>query len=333
MRVTAVIPNYNHARFLEARVAQVLGQTRRPDEVVLLDDASTDGSQDILRRYEGRPGVRVVLNAVNGGSTYPQWNRGVGLAGGEVVWIAESDDLAEPELLETLLRPMEADPAVGVSFANGWEVDEAGGKFATHAEVLEAKWPGRFAEDFVMDGREFGRRIMCRSVTLMNASAVAFRRDLYGAVGGAPESMRLAGDWVLWARIIARCRVAYSARPLNHHRQHGQTVRRRSREGGVFLPEMFEASREARRLFAPGPAERRAASGEFVRTFEHWLRTTERPPAGRVAATILDFARTFGPAAAAGAARRYLLHGNRPAKSLKRRLRPTPRSRGLATTG
>ena len=51
MTISCIVPNYNHESFLRERLDSILAQTRLPDEVILLDDCSTDGSRDILREY------------------------------------------------------------------------------------------------------------------------------------------------------------------------------------------------------------------------------------------------------------------------------------------
>src|SRR5437868_456309 len=90
--VSVVVPNYNHARFLRKRIDSVLGQTYQDFELILMDDCSTDESRSIIEEYAREARIRIELNEENSGSTFKQWNKGVRLARGEYVWIAESDD-------------------------------------------------------------------------------------------------------------------------------------------------------------------------------------------------------------------------------------------------
>src|SRR5882762_3314790 len=64
-KVSVIIPNYNHARFLRQRVESVLAQTYQDFEVILLDDCSTDDSRSILSEYAADPRVRIELNDKN----------------------------------------------------------------------------------------------------------------------------------------------------------------------------------------------------------------------------------------------------------------------------
>ncbi len=76
--VSVIIPNYNHAHCLEARIQSVLGQRLSDFELILLDDASTDSSVMILDKYRSNPKTtQVLLNSVNSGSPFAQWQKGL----------------------------------------------------------------------------------------------------------------------------------------------------------------------------------------------------------------------------------------------------------------
>ena len=121
-RVSVVIPNYNHARFLRRRIETVLQQTFQDFELILLDDCSTDESRSIISSYANNPKIRVEFNLVNSGSTFKQWNKGVGLARGEYVWIAESDDYSDARFLEQLVGVLDPKPEVAFAFCRSWRV-------------------------------------------------------------------------------------------------------------------------------------------------------------------------------------------------------------------
>ena len=76
-RVSVIVPNYNHARFLPKRIESILNQTFQDFELILLDDCSTDDSRSILSSYASDPRVTIEFNKVNSGSTFKQWNKGV----------------------------------------------------------------------------------------------------------------------------------------------------------------------------------------------------------------------------------------------------------------
>src|ERR1700730_12479921 len=90
-KVSVIIPNYNHAPYLRQRINTVLRQTFQDFEVILMDDCSTDEGRSIIAEYAVGPRVKVQLNERNSGSTFKQWKKGITLARGEYIWIAESD--------------------------------------------------------------------------------------------------------------------------------------------------------------------------------------------------------------------------------------------------
>ena len=94
-KVTVIIPNYNHAKFLPRRIESVLNQTFQDFEVVFLDDSSTDNSLEIFNNYSTDKRIRLIQNNVNSGSPFKQWIKGLRESKGEYIWIAESDDFAD----------------------------------------------------------------------------------------------------------------------------------------------------------------------------------------------------------------------------------------------
>src|SRR6516225_7688773 len=100
--VSVIVPNYNHARYLRRRVDSIVDQTYQDFELILLDDCSTDGSREVLQSYADDPRVRIEFNDENTGTPFKQWNRGVRMARGRYIWIAESDDYAGPRFLERM---------------------------------------------------------------------------------------------------------------------------------------------------------------------------------------------------------------------------------------
>src|ERR1700751_6274658 len=121
--VTIIVPNYNHARFLRKRIDSILNQTFQDFELILLDDCSTDESRSILSSYASDPRVTIEFNEENSGSTFRQCNKGVRLARGKYVWIAESDDYADERLLERLVAILDAERQVVFVNCRSWRVD------------------------------------------------------------------------------------------------------------------------------------------------------------------------------------------------------------------
>ena len=123
-RVSIIVPNYNYCRYLEARLQSLSNQTIAPYEIIVLDDVSTDNSREWLDENLERicPGAESFYNERNSGSAFGQWLAGVRRARGDYVWIAEADDIAEPEFLADVLAKFD-EPNVVLSFCQSKQMD------------------------------------------------------------------------------------------------------------------------------------------------------------------------------------------------------------------
>lgn len=117
-RVSAIIPSYNRAHLLSRAINSVLSQTSQPDEVLVVDDCSTDGSRAVMEEWVARDArIRPVFLATNQG---PGGARNAGIVGatGDLVAFLDSDDEWAPEHLERCAALLEADPALDLVFAD-----------------------------------------------------------------------------------------------------------------------------------------------------------------------------------------------------------------------
>jgi glycosyltransferase involved in cell wall biosynthesis len=102
---TVIVPTFNRARFIGEALDSILGQTRRPDQVIVVNDGSTDGTLSVLDAYSSR--IEVVSKP-NGGKA-AAINTAMPLAGGDCVWIFDDDDVALPDALQRHLEALEED--------------------------------------------------------------------------------------------------------------------------------------------------------------------------------------------------------------------------------
>src|SRR5271166_5069327 len=153
--VTVVTPNYNYARYLPQRLDSILAQTYQDFELIILDNASTDNSREVIESYAKNPRVRAIFNAENNGSTFKQWSLGLSHARGQYVWFAEADDYAEPSLLETLVDRLDRHPNVGIAFCQSAAVDEDSNVLYNCISTLDSYFPSsHWNTDYVDSGRD-----------------------------------------------------------------------------------------------------------------------------------------------------------------------------------
>ncbi|HEU0151717.1 MAG TPA: glycoside hydrolase family 99-like domain-containing protein [Arenimonas sp.] len=269
-KVSVVVPNYNYARYLEGRLRSITHQTLPVYEIIVLDDASTDGSLDLLQslRAQLSPEPRVVVNARNSGSVFRQWLRGLELATGDYVWIAEADDLAHPGLLEAVVGAMARDPSIVMGYCQSEQMDPDGQTLAPdYLDYTRDVSPDRWHRPYVADGQDEAACLGVKNV-VPNASAVVFRREplLQVLREGIDEiaGYSIAGDWVVYLRLLTRGRVCFEPSPLNRHRRHAGSVTLGSALARHY-DEVARAQAEAQRLFPVDDAVR-AAAGAYLRS-------------------------------------------------------------------
>jgi len=224
-KVSVIIPNFKHAPFLTWRIDTVLQQTFRDFNLLILDDASPDNSREIIERYRGREGVRIIYNETNSGSVFSQWEKGINETESEYVWIAESDDWADPKFLERLVPVLDKNPGVGVAYCQSWIVDrdfKVAGNAVCWTEDLDSV---RWKNDFVANGREEILRFLTVKNTIPNASAALMRRSILNKVRPIDSSFRLCGDWYHWMRMLAESDLAFVAENLNFWRFQSSNAR------------------------------------------------------------------------------------------------------------
>ena len=225
MFVSVIVPSYNHAQYLEERIESILQQTYTEFELILLDDLSPDHSAEILNKYKNHPKVsHCIINDKNSGSTFYQWNKGMSLAKGELIWIAESDDVADATFLEKLVTHFIQNPNLVLAYSQSYRMNAQGEVTGSWKDFTDAVDPTLFANDFEMSGLEYINRFLNRQNTVPNASGVLFKKQTYLDVGGANPSLRFIGDWEIWAKIISQGDLFYTAECLNYFRYHDTSV-------------------------------------------------------------------------------------------------------------
>lgn len=229
-KLSVIVPNYNHAQFLKQRIDSVLGQSFQDFELIILDDSSSDNSRDIIEAYRNHPKVRhIIYNENNSGSAFKQWLKGISLAQGEWVWIAESDDWAEQFFLERMIRAIGENPSCGLAYCWSFYTDEKGNQF----------WPIADKNKTVLHR---GKTFLCESLILynciVNVSSCLFKRELFEIEKvKLYEHMRLCGDWFFYVLLAEKADVVEIMSPLNYCRRHGTNISEDAESRGLSFLE------------------------------------------------------------------------------------------------
>ncbi len=201
--VTVLMTVHNGGRYLRTAVDSVLAQTYRAFRVLIIDDASSDDTRDLLRSYED-PRVECVMLERNVGQTAAL---NLGLRRATTPWIArmDADDYSAPERLETQMALATREVSLGCIGTFAWvfrdDPQSADG-------VIEKP-----CDDAAI------RRNFWRVIPLIHGTLI-MRRELLLSAGGYDERYRYSADWDLYHRLLALCRAANIPRPLLGIRRH-----------------------------------------------------------------------------------------------------------------
>lgn len=194
MSISVVIPTYNRLHTLDRALSSVFGQTRPAEEVIVVDDGSTDGTAaHIKARY---PQVRLIEQG-NHGVSHAR-NRGIEAASGRWLALLDSDDEWRPEKLAVQERALAGE----------------GGYRVCHSDEIWIR-NGRRVNPMRKHEKTGGWIFRhCLPLCAISPSAVLIHRSVFNDVGLFDESLPACEDYDLWLRVTARYPVLYVPQPL-----------------------------------------------------------------------------------------------------------------------
>jgi len=239
--LSVIVPNFNYERFMLQRIFSILDQTVKVGEIIVLDDASDDGSvaviQDIIDRIGSCVDIRVVVNSVNCGP-FRQWERGFLDARYGYVWIAEADDYSDSAFLATVLPPF-ANGSVVLSYCDTAFIDGAGRVVRDSIKSeIDTMNTGHWNGSYVNSGIGEDTHYMAVNCTIANVSSVVFRKVPeadYGAMFAQSRDFAQVGDWVFYFNYLLLGDISYVDTALNYYRAHGDNVSSNTKAKAHFV--------------------------------------------------------------------------------------------------
>jgi glycosyltransferase involved in cell wall biosynthesis len=202
--VTVYITNFNYRNYIEKSIESVLLQTLQDFELIIIDDGSSDGSQEFIKKYESNPKIRCIyqhnkgLNVTN--------NIALRSARGKFIMRLDADDWLDPNALELMSNLLLRNDNVGLVFPDYYTVDKEG-------ELIEQIRRHSFDEVTLFDQPAHGACTMIRCECLRE-------------IGGYDEMFSCQDGYDLWIRFIENFKVQNINLPLFYYRQHGSNLTR-----------------------------------------------------------------------------------------------------------
>jgi glycosyltransferase involved in cell wall biosynthesis len=261
-KVSVIVPSYNHAHFLRQRLDSIYQQTYSNFEVILLDDDSTDESRNILEEYRQRyPEItHCTFNKNNSGGVFNQWQRGLKMASGDLIWIAESDDYCTENLLTDLVKYFVND-AVMLAYCRSIFVEEESTEPVWSLEEYLAELDADlWRNPFVMSAHHLVNKAWAIKNIVPNVSSAVFRHPgkLELLNDEKWKQMKICADWIFYLHLIRGGLVAYSPNATNYYRLHQSNTSRSTYSKDVYYQEHEQVAKEVTTLY-------RVESGVFER--------------------------------------------------------------------
>jgi glycosyltransferase involved in cell wall biosynthesis len=201
LRISVIIPAYNRANYLPEALDSVFVQRPAPNEIIVVDDGSTDDTLEVMRGYEGR--VRYARQEHQGVSAAR--NCGLALAQGDVIAWLDADDVWEPGFLATVLPILDTDPEVAGVYTGLTRIDPAGNRLP---QVGQTVVPAEELYSSLVDD------------CFIQTSTFVARKRCFDQIGGFDSRFDICEDYDMFLRLAQRCRIVGIPELLVRYRVH-----------------------------------------------------------------------------------------------------------------
>ncbi len=198
-KITVYLPTYNYGRYIARAIDSVLHQTMDEWELIVIDDGSTDNTQEVLRAYRDVPKVRIVEQRNRGLSVSN--NIAIRLSNGRYIMRLDADDFLDENALLVMSHVLDTRPEIGLVYPDYYVVDDAG-------EMIELV--RRKKIDVEVDLLDLPAHGACTMI----------RRECLVELGGYDETITCQDGYELWLRFIESFKPANVNVPLFYYRQH-----------------------------------------------------------------------------------------------------------------
>jgi len=204
-KVSIIITAHNYAKYLPRALDSVLSQSYPYFEVVVVNDGSTDHTEEVLHAY--RDDEQIKFLQLSGVGLASACNEGIRASTGEYIVRLDADDYFDENLLLVEATYLDQHPNVGMVFCDYYVVDMYG-------EIQDRVKRAKVSDEVELLDRP------------SLAAGAMYRRKCYDVVGGYNENIRYQEDYDFWIKFIEKYEVRNISLPLMFYRQHGASMSR-----------------------------------------------------------------------------------------------------------
>ncbi len=232
--VSVIMSVYNSEKYLEDSVKSMLSQTHQDFEFIIINDASTDGTEKILKKFDD-PRIKIITNHENLGLT-KSLNKGIKLAKGKYIARMDADDISLPQRLETQVNFLEKNPDYALVGSSYYQIDGTG-KINTLINVLTG-------DPQIKEG--------LKKQNWFGHGSVMMRKDALLRIGGYDERFKFSQDYDLWLKFSELYKIANIDEPLYCWRATSSCISNEKRVEQKYYAELAVSEAVERRINKAG---------------------------------------------------------------------------------
>ena len=207
LMISVILPVYNSEKYVKLAIESVLNQTYQNFELIIINDASTDNSWEVVKTFHD-PRIILLENEVNLG-TAATANRGIQVARGDFIARMDSDDISFPDRFEKQIAFFTSHPKVGILGGPFQEIAADGTKVRTPSVRLQEPYLIKFW-------------LLIENV--MNHPTIMIRKKVLDILGGYNPNLRASEDFDLWTRLAAVTEFSNLSDPLIYYRSYSENT-------------------------------------------------------------------------------------------------------------
>ena len=213
-KITVVIPTYNQSEYLSDCIDSVLAQNRKPDQIIVVDDRSTDNTTSVIKKYQNK--VKYIRHEKNLGPV-KTFNDCLRRAKGDYILMVSGDDWLEKNIIETEAGFLDRHPDIAMVFAQSYTVENNKKKLIINQNAGNISYTSR--DD------EYKKLLI--SGNYIDYLTAMVRSKVYNKLGYWDEKLPYLHDYEMWIRIGSKYKIAYIAQPLANYRIHRSNLHKK----------------------------------------------------------------------------------------------------------